>query len=76
MAKVEDAFNRAASDLDADCPGAVSPTALGRLEATEARLDATWRAVETIEVALADFQTGLSDQQNIRFNALQLASTR
>jgi hypothetical protein len=54
----------------------VSPTALGRLEATEARLDATWRAVETIEVALADFQTGLSDQQNIRFNALQLASTR
>jgi hypothetical protein len=76
LAKVEDAFNRAASDLDADCPGAVSPTALGRLEATEARLDATWRAVETIEVALADFQTGLTDQQNIRFNALQLASTR
>ena len=76
LAKVEDAFNRAASELDADCPGAVSPTALGRLEATEARLDATWRAVETIEVALADFQTGLSDQQNIRFNALQLASTR
>jgi hypothetical protein len=27
-------------------------------------------------VALADFQTGLTDQQNIRFNALQLASTR
>jgi hypothetical protein len=76
LAKVEDAFNRAAGDLDADCPGAVSPTALGRLEATEARLDATWRAVETVEVALADFQKGLSDQQNIRFNALQLASTR
>jgi hypothetical protein len=76
LAKVEDAFNRAASDLDADCPSAVSSTALGRLEATEAQLDATWRAVETIQVALADFQKGLSDQQNIRFNALQVASTR
>jgi hypothetical protein len=76
LAKVEDAFNRAAGDLDADCPGAASPTALGRLEATEAQLDATWRAVETIQVALADFQKSLSDEQNSRFNALQLASTR
>jgi hypothetical protein len=74
LAHVEDAFDRAASDLDADCPGVVSRTALGRLEASEARLDATWRAVETIEVALADFQKGLSDEQNIRFNALQLAT--
>jgi hypothetical protein len=74
LAKVEDAFNRAAVDLNADCPGAVSPTALGRLEATETRLDAMWRAVETIQVALADFQKSLSDEQNSRFNALQLAT--
>jgi hypothetical protein len=75
LAKVEDAFNRAAGDLDNDCP-AVALTAVGRLEAIEARLDATWRAVETIQVALADFQTSLSDEQNSRFNALQLASSR
>jgi len=30
----------------------------------------------TIEAALAEFQKGLSDQQNIHFNALQLASRR
>lgn len=76
LANVEDAFNRAESDLDADCPGVVSRTALGRLEATEARLDAAWRAVQTIQVALADFQKTLSDEQNAKFNSLQLASVR
>lgn len=76
LTKVEEAFNRAETDLEADCPGDVSRTALGRLEATEARLDATWRAVQTIEVALADLQKTLSDEQNARFNNLQLASSR
>jgi LTXXQ motif family protein len=76
FAKVEDAFNRAATDLNAGCPAQVAPTALGRLEATESRLDAAWRAVQTIETALADFQKGLSDEQSSRFNALQIASIR
>lgn len=76
LATVEDAFNRAAHDLDTDCPGKVAPTALGRLEATEERLDAAWRAVLTIQVALANFQKDLSDQQNMRLNALEVASTR
>ncbi len=76
LAKVEDAFDRAETDLDADCPGTVSRTALGRLEATEERLDAAWRAVQTIQVALADFQKTLNDEQNARLNSLQLASVR
>ncbi len=76
LATVEDAFTRAAHDLDADCPGQVAPTAIGRLEAAEQRLDATWRAVQTLQVALADFQKELSDQQNIRLNALEIASSR
>jgi hypothetical protein len=76
LTKVEDALDRAASDLEADCPGAIARTALGRLEAIEARLDATWRAILTIEVALADFQKSLSDEQNARFNTLQIASVR
>jgi hypothetical protein len=76
LAKVEEAFDRAESNLEADCPGEVSRTALGRLEATESRLDATWRAVQTIEVALADLQKSLSDKQNARFNSLQIASAR
>ena len=76
LAQVEDAFSRAQSGLDAGCPGVVSRTALGRLEATESRLDAAWRAAQTIQVALADFQKTLSDEQNAKFNSLQLASIR
>jgi hypothetical protein len=76
LASVEDAFKRAASGLAADCGGAVPQTASARLEITEDRLDATWRAVQTIEVALADFQKDLSDEQKARINALEIASTR
>jgi hypothetical protein len=43
---------------------------------TEDWLDTTWRAVETIEAALANFQKDLSDEQNARINAMQIASAR
>jgi hypothetical protein len=76
LAAVADAFNRAAATLDANCSAVMPPTALGRLEAIETRLDASWRAVLTIQVALASFQGQLSDEQNSRFNALEIASTR
>lgn len=76
LAAVEDAFTRAAQDLDADCPAQIAPTAIGRLEAIEEQLDATWRAVQTIQVALANFQKELSDEQNMRLNALEIASNR
>jgi hypothetical protein len=46
-----------------------------RLQAIEARLDITWVTVQTIQVAVAQFQKQLSDQQRARFNALQLAAT-
>jgi len=75
LAAVADAFNRAAATLDANFPGVTLPTALGRLEAIETRLDATWRAVLTIQVALANFQTQWSDEQNSRLNALEIAGT-
>jgi LTXXQ motif family protein len=76
LADVEDAFKRAASGLAADCADAVPQTASGRLAMTEDRLDATWRAVQTIEVALANFQKDLSDEQKARINALEIASAR
>ncbi len=75
LAAVADAFNRAAATLDANCSGIMPPSALARLEAIEARLDATWRAVLTIQVALASFQSVLSDEQNGRLNALEIAVT-
>lgn len=75
LAAVADAFKRAADALDSDCNVATPPTALDRLEAIETRLDATWRAVLTIQVALANFQSDLSDEQKSRFNAMEIAAT-
>ena len=68
------AFGTAANDLDAQCPTSLPATPLERLEATQARLDAEWRAILTIQVALATLESGLSDEQRVRFNALDLAS--
>jgi hypothetical protein len=74
LAAVGDAFNRAAANLEAACSTVMPPTALGRLEAIETRLDASWQAVLTIRVALANFQTQLSDQQRDRFDAIEMAA--
>ena len=71
---VKQAFAKAASDLEAHCPTTVPPTALGRLETIEARLDATWRSVLSIQVALANFETKLSDEQKDRFDAMNFAA--
>lgn len=73
---VKHAFGKAASDLEGHCPTVVPPTALGRLETTEARLDSTWRAVLSIQVALANFETKLSDDQKGRFDAMDFAAAR
>jgi hypothetical protein len=69
---LERAFKRAASGLDAACPDGIPGMPSARLQAIEARLDSTWVAVQTIQVAVAQFQKQLSDQQRPRFNALQL----
>jgi hypothetical protein len=76
MRKVRDAFTRAAADLTAACLAPLPGTALGRLEAIEGRLDAAWRATLTIEVALANLQKKLNDEQNARFTGLVVVSTR
>jgi len=72
---LESAFNRAASGLSAACSGGMPRMPSARLQAMEARLDIAWVAVQTIQVAVAKFQSQLSDQQRARFNALQLAAT-
>jgi hypothetical protein len=76
LTTVADAFKRAADDLGADCQALPPGTPSERLDAIENRLDATWRAVQTIEVALADFLKGLSDEQKARIDALEIASAR
>ena len=55
MAAAKQAFNTAANDLDAQCPMSLPGIPSERLKATQARLDAVWRAVLTIRVALEEF---------------------
>ena len=74
LTDLKQSFNAAASDLDAHCPAAAPATALDRLETIQARLDAAWRAVLSMQVTLASFETKLSDQQKRRFDAMNFAS--
>jgi hypothetical protein len=67
-------FEKAARDLETHCPTSVPQSTVARLEAIEARLDATWRAILSIQVALANFETKLSDEQKQRFNAMTFAA--
>src|SRR6516162_1029336 len=56
------------------CPTTIPASALSRLDTIQARLDSTWRATLSIQVALANFETELNDAQKIRFNAMNFAA--
>jgi LTXXQ motif family protein len=74
MAAAKQSFGAAAKVLDAQCPTTLPPTPSERLKAVQARLDAEWRAVLTIRVALENLESALSDEQRVRLNALDSAS--
>jgi LTXXQ motif family protein len=74
LSDVQQAFGKAASDLQAHCPTSVPRSAVARLETIEARLDATWRAILSIQVALQDFESKLNDEQKSRLQAMTFAS--
>ncbi len=74
LSDVQQAFGKAANDLQAHCPTAVPRSAVARLETIEARLDATWRAILSIQVALQDFETKLSDEQKNRLQSMTFAA--
>jgi len=76
LVNIKQAFGRAASDLDAHCPTSLPRTAVARLELTEARLDAAWQAMLSIEAAIANFETRLSDEQRVRLDAMNFAAAR
>jgi hypothetical protein len=73
LGDLQQAFARAARDLETHCPASVPQSAVARLETIEARLDSTWRAILSIEVALRDFENNLTDEQKIRFKATTFA---
>lgn len=74
VASVKQAFASAAADLDTHCPASAPASAVGRLETIEARLDAAWRTVLSMQVALANFESKLSDAQKSRFDTMNVAS--
>ncbi len=76
MDGLKQAFRSAANELDANCPVSLPRDPLARLGATEARLDATWRALVSIQTALADFETKLSAEQRVRFDATDFAAVQ
>jgi LTXXQ motif family protein len=76
MDGLKQAFRNAANELDASCALSLPGDPLARLEAIEARLDATWRALVSIQTALADFETKLSTEQRVRFDATDFAAAQ
>ena len=76
LADVKGAFTKAAGDLEAHCPTTLAPTAVGRLEAIEARLDATWRSILSTQVALANFQSKLDEAQKSRLDQMNFVAAR
>jgi LTXXQ motif family protein len=76
MNSLKQALRNAANALDANCPASLPGDPLARLEATESRLDATWRALVSIQTALADFETKLSAEQRVRFDATDFAAVQ
>jgi len=74
LTDVREVFGKAASDLQAHCPTSMPRSAVARLETIESRLDATWRAVLSIQVALQDFETKLTDEQKNRLQAMTFAA--
>jgi LTXXQ motif family protein len=74
LGELQQAFGKAAGDLQAHCPSSVPQSAVARLETIESRLDATWRAILSIQVALNEFESKLSDDQKNRFKAMTFAS--
>jgi LTXXQ motif family protein len=68
--ELNDASNRAAGILNANCPGDQPITPPGRLAAMEQRLNGMLQAVNTVQPALAKFYNLLSDEQKARFDRL------
>jgi hypothetical protein len=76
LTDLKQAFAGAASDLDAHCPKSALAMPLARLEAIESRLDASWRAALAMQVALAQFESKLTEQQRSRFEALAVTAAQ
>jgi hypothetical protein len=76
MNNLKQAFRNAASELDANCQVSLPTDPLARLEGIQARLDATWRALVSIQTALAGLEKNLNDDQRARLYATDFAAAQ
>ena len=67
---LQSALSQAADIIKAACPNELPATPPGRLASIGTRLQAMLQAVQTVQPALADFYTSLSDDQKARFNSM------
>jgi ABC-type transporter MlaC component len=70
FAELQNAAQQAAESLKANCPEFEALTPTSRVAAIEQRLQAMLQAVQTVEPALQQFYSSLSDEQKERFNRL------
>jgi LTXXQ motif family protein len=68
--RLSGATEKAVQGLQAACPDNVPLTPVGRLEATEKRLEAMMQAANLMQPALDEFYATLSSEQKARFNTL------
>jgi len=61
---------KASEQLKGNCPTYQPLTPTGRIEAMEKRLETMLEAARAVRPALANFYSGLSDEQKARFNTL------
>jgi hypothetical protein len=70
LARLGDATQKAVDTLQTACPTSTPLTPVGRLDATEQRLNAMLTAAKAIQPALENFYASLNSEQKARFNEL------
>ena len=74
--ELNDASSKASNILSASCPSEPPLTPLGRLDAVEARLEATMKAIQIVRPPPASLYGSLSDEQRQRLDAIAAAENR
>ena len=62
--------------IKSSCPSSIPLTPVGRLDATERRLEAIIKAIQIIRSPLVTFYEALSDEQRRQFNEIKVSTAR
>jgi LTXXQ motif family protein len=70
------ALSLAKDVIKSSCPSSIPLTPVGRLDATERRVDAIIRAIQILRSPLMTFHEALRDEQRRQFNQIKVSTTR